>query len=193
MEMFFFFPTSNHRLCSQRQVDTIITKQEPGSQFSDDSDIRAEAGEKDVHSPPLGLDRGRMTQSEHEHRWSVILMEVCVHSLCVSVVIYLCFRGSNVLSRAFDDLYFKVSVRVRFKLILDMKGIRLQFVRYYCDIVSLIVSPGPRVTVFFFTLCFYCRERTGNAGREEMACNEGPRLNSAFKPTAVNLYLSHTK
>lgn len=60
---FFFFPTSNHRLCSQRQVDTIITKLEPGSQFSDDSDIRTEAGEKDVHSPPLGLDRGRMTQS----------------------------------------------------------------------------------------------------------------------------------
>lgn len=89
-------------------------------------------------------------------------MEVCVHSLCVSVVIYLCFRGSNVLSRAFDDLYFKVSVRVRFKLILDMKGIRLQFVRYYCDIVSLIVSPGSRVTVFFFT----CRVFIVEEGQE---------------------------
>lgn len=56
-------------------------------------------------------------------------MEVCVHSLCVSVVMYLCFRGSNVS----EDLYFKVSVRVGFKLILDMKGIRLQFVRYYYE------------------------------------------------------------
>lgn len=48
----------------------------------------------------------------------------------------------------------------------------------------------------FHMSCFYLRvdsrERTRNAGREEMACNKGPRLNSAFKPTAVNLNLSLT-
>lgn len=62
--------------------------------------------------------------------------------VCVFLSLYICVLEDQMSSRAFDDLYFKVSVRVRFKLILDMKGIRLQFVRYYCDIVSLIVSPG---------------------------------------------------